>query len=127
MHAVCSATIVLRQSIEYGLDIIIFVEFIVIFMLLGTRGENERFLSGWQQAYPKFHHSRFCRDRNCYYSMWFTGTRILTFARIQEITSWRCFDRELIGIMGKQRQIVRNIVRVLSSIFTVLRCKQYLV
>ena len=54
MHAVCSATIVLRQSIEYSLDIVIFVEFIVIFMLLGTRGEKERFLSGWQQAFPKF-------------------------------------------------------------------------
>jgi len=54
MHAICSATKILRQSIECSLDIIIFVEFIVIFMLLGTRGEHERFLPGRQQAFTKF-------------------------------------------------------------------------
>jgi hypothetical protein len=129
VHAVCSATIVLRHSIEYSLDIIIFVEFIVIFMLLGTvpEGKTKDSYPVGSKRFPNFFYSRFCRERNRYYLIWFTGTRILTFARIQEMSSWRCFDTELIGIMGKQRQIVCNIVRVLSSICTVLRCKQYLV
>jgi len=48
IHAIRSATIILRQSIEYSLDIIFFMEFVVVFMLLGIKGEYENFLSGLQ-------------------------------------------------------------------------------